>query len=103
MFRIEMLPAYEGDCLWVEYGQADAPRRLIIDAGRKATYQALVERLVALDQPVELFVMTHIDDDHIFGAVPLFADARVKPTIFKDIWYNGYTHLDPDVGRRPPS
>jgi hypothetical protein len=103
MFRIEMLPAYEGDCFWIEYGQGDELRRVVIDAGRKETYQALVERLAALDEPVELFVMTHIDDDHIFGAVPLFADARVNKTTFKDIWYNGYTHLDPEVARRPPS
>jgi beta-lactamase superfamily II metal-dependent hydrolase len=101
MFRIEMLPAYEGDSLWIEYGRAEEPRHLVIDAGRKETYQALVERLVALEGPVELFVMTHIDDDHIFGAVPLFADARVEPTIFKDVWYNGYTHLDPTIARRP--
>ena len=103
MFRIEMLPAYEGDCFWIEYGRGDDLRRVVIDAGRKETYQALVERLAALDEPVELFVMTHIDDDHIFGAVPLFADARVDKTTFKDVWYNGYTHLDPDVARRPPS
>jgi hypothetical protein len=103
MFRIEMLSAYEGDSLWVEYGAAAAPRRMIIDAGRKETYRALVERVVALDRPAELFVMTHIDDDHIFGAVPLFGDARVDRTAFNDIWYNGYTHLDPDIARRPPA
>ncbi len=101
MFRIEMLPAYEGDCFWVEYGQADAPSRLVIDAGRKETYGALVERLAALDRPAELFVLTHIDDDHIFGAVPLFADARIKDNTFLDVWYNGYTHLDAAVARRP--
>ncbi|MEO6394102.1 MAG: hypothetical protein ABIP75_19765 [Pyrinomonadaceae bacterium] len=103
MFRIEMLPADEGDCLWIEYGSETDPHRMIIDAGRKRAYQALIERLEALDQPVDLFVMTHIDDDHIFGAVPLFADARVNDTTFKDIWYNCYSHLDPTIARRPPA
>lgn len=102
MFSIEMLPAYEGDCFWIEYGSADNPRRMIIDAGRKDTYRELGDRLASLTDPVELFVMTHIDDDHIFGAVPLFADERFENTIFKDVWYNGYTHLDRAIARRPP-
>jgi Metallo-beta-lactamase superfamily len=101
MFRIEMLPAAEGDSLWVEYGDAAMPRRIVIDAGRKDTYRDLLDRLVKLDSPVELFVMTHIDDDHIFGALPLFGDARMNPGKFKDIWYNGYTHLDSTIARRP--
>lgn len=102
MFRIEMLEAAEGDCLWVEYGDAARPQHLVIDAGRKDTYRELRDRLVLLDGPVELFVMTHIDDDHIFGALPLFADPRIDRTKFKDIWYNGYTHLDSTIARRPP-
>jgi hypothetical protein len=102
VFRIEMLPANEGDCLWIEYGNASNPRRLIIDAGRKESYRALGDRLAGLTEPVELFVMTHIDDDHIFGAVPLFADERFNHSLFKDVWYNGYTHLDSTIARRPP-
>jgi hypothetical protein len=101
VFRVDMLPAYEGDSLWVEYGDPDAPRRMIIDAGRKETYRALADRLEPLTAPVELFTVTHIDDDHIYGAVPLFADSRIKRTRFQDVWYNGYAHLDPAVGRKP--
>lgn len=103
MFSIEMLLALEGDCLWIKYGDADKPRLMVIDAGRKESYRALADRLAELTDPVELFVMTHIDDDHIFGAVPLFADDRIDEKTFKDVWYNGYTHLDPDVARRPKS
>jgi hypothetical protein len=101
MFRIEMLQAHEGDCLWIEYGDPDSPRRMIIDAGRKESYRALADRIATLTEPAELFVMTHIDDDHIFGALPLFADARLSNTTFKDIWYNGYTHLDSNIARKP--
>ena len=101
MFRIEMLPANEGDCLWIEYGDPASPRRMIIDAGRKEGYRTLADRLAVLKEPAELFVMAHIDDDHIFGAVPLFADQRIDKKLFKDIWYNGYTHLDRQIARRP--
>lgn len=105
MFSIEMLPADEGDCLWIEYGSGTNPRRMIIDAGRKKAYKALIDRLGALDQApgpaVDLFVMTHIDDDHIFGGIPLFADARIDHQTFGDIWYNCYSHLDHESARKP--
>jgi hypothetical protein len=103
VFRIEMLDAYEGDALWIEFGQDDATRRIVIDAGRKETYRDLVDRIKAAGGPIDLFVMTHVDDDHIFGAIPLLGDARVNQETFRDIWYNGFTHLDPDVARRPPA
>jgi len=103
MFTIEMLPANEGDCLWIEYGDAANPRRIIIDAGRKEGYRTLANRLAKITEPAELFVMTHIDDDHIFGAAPLFADERFKTPFCKDTWYNCYTHLDSAIARRPAS
>ena len=33
VFRIEMLPARQGDALWIEYGAPDDPARVLIDAG----------------------------------------------------------------------
>lgn len=108
MFTIEMLEAYEGDSLWVELGAGDDFHRLVIDGGRKKTYRHLREKISEVETqpgepPVDLFVMTHVDDDHIFGAVPLFADGRIGGETFGDVWYNGYTHLDPAVARKPPA
>ena len=102
MFTIEMLDAYEGDALWIEYGAGEDVHRVLIDAGRKETYRDIVERIEATEGPLDLFVITHIDDDHIFGALPLLADGRVAADRFRDVWYNGYTQLDPAIARRPP-
>jgi hypothetical protein len=39
-------------------------------------------------------VITHVDADHIAGALPLLADpANAK--LFKDVWFNGRRHLEP--------
>lgn len=103
MFNIEMLDAYEGDALWIEFGQGNEIHRIVIDAGRKRTYRELVERVVNVGPGIDLFVMTHVDDDHLFGAIPLFGDARVDLDTFQDIWYNGYTHLDKNIAFRPPA
>jgi len=102
MFNIEMLKAYEGDSLWIEFGSPGDTHHIIIDAGRKGTYRDLLKKIESAGQPIDLFVMTHVDDDHIFGAIPLLGDNRINKDTFKDIWYNCYSHLDKSVARRPP-
>ena len=96
MFTIEMLPANEGDALWIEYGDESAPKRLLIDCGRKTAYRTVAGRLGG-DPTLnfELFVLTHVDADHIAGAVPLLQDARFGPSKVKDVWFNEFRHLSP--------
>jgi hypothetical protein len=99
MFSIEMLEAAEGDSLWIEYGDAASPHAVLVDAGRKETYREIKRRIAARDgAPLDLFVMTHIDDDHIYGAVPLLHDATIASGTFGDVWYNGWRHLEPAPG-----
>ena len=95
MFTIEMLPAQYGDCLWIEYGDERAPRRILIDCGMKSTYRLLARRLKkdpALS--FELLVLTHVDADHIQGSIPLLK--KFGPDRFKDVWFNGWKQLPPD-------
>jgi beta-lactamase superfamily II metal-dependent hydrolase len=96
MFRIEMLPAGHGDCLWIEFGNPKAPRRVLIDGGAVGTYKrALRERLCGLpekERRFELLVVTHIDADHITGILELLEDGETRFQA-KDTWFNGYRHL----------
>jgi hypothetical protein len=104
VFRVEMLPAGNGDCLWVEYGSAREVHRILIDAGRASTYEALRARILALpaaERVFELLVVTHIDNDHIEGIIPLLQDTGLGCT-FRDVWYNGWRHLEGLPGARPP-
>ncbi len=98
MLRLHMLPAGHGDCLWLDYGSGDRPRSVLIDGGVKRTYaEQLKPRLEARPEPVpfELLVLTHIDGDHIQGALELIADASAPATI-QDVWFNGWHHLPED-------
>ncbi len=91
-----MLPAREGDCLWLRYGKPGAIRQILIDCGRAATFQELRVRLLALpasERHFELLVITHVDRDHIEGALGLLEDAAL-PVTFGDIWFNGFDHLN---------
>ena len=96
MFTIDMLPADEGDCLWIEYGDDGGPvHRVLIDCGRRTAYRAVMDRLEADPSiELELLVLTHVDADHIAGAVPLLSDARFTPDRVRDVWFNGWRHLN---------
>lgn len=93
MFEIEMLPAREGDGLWIRYGDVKNPKQILIDGGRKATGKDILARLQDLPRTkrtFELLIVSHIDRDHIEGVLELLKDRTLK---FKDIWFNGYCHL----------
>lgn len=95
--RVEMLPALHGDCLFVEYGDARRTRRLLVDGGPIGAYGALEQRLAQLpagDRRFELIVLSHVDTDHIDGLVRLFANPRPWPFVVKDVWFNGWRHLE---------
>ena len=95
MLKIEMLPARHGDCLWIEYGTGKKIYRMLIDAGPASTYPHVKERILALPDSkrrFELFVITHIDADHIEGAVRLLQDKKLKVS-YGDVWFNGWRHL----------
>jgi hypothetical protein len=93
MIEIEVFPAAYGDALLVSWGRPDAPTRMLVDAGLTGVARTVERRLAELDATIDLFVITHIDVDHIAGAVrlldtPSFA-ARVQ-----QVWFNGKVHLD---------
>ena len=80
MFRIEMLPAAHGDCLWIEYGSGSTVHRILIDGGPAHAYPALRERILHLpadERRFDLLVITHIDADHIEGIIRLLLDAEM--------------------------
>lgn len=94
--RVTMLPAGHGDCLFIEYGA----HAMLIDAGTTGTYKRLKQHLRQVfgerKPHLELFVITHIDADHIGGAVKLLADPDVT---YGDVWFNGWAHLNEKARR----
>jgi len=98
VFSIELLPALDGECLWIEYGDPRDPHRILIDAGRAGTHKEVLRRIEAAARPVhfELIVITHVDLDHIGGVLKLLA-MKKPPLTVGDIWFNGRRHLDEGV------
>ena len=95
MFNIEMLPAGHGDCIYIEYGDSKNPFRVLIDAGPYYGFKDLAKRIDGLSNlslDFELFVITHIDCDHVDGAIKLLG-AKPSGLNIKDVWFNAYEHL----------
>ena len=91
--HLEVLPAAYGDCLLIECPVGKRTWRMLVDTGPDDTYPVLRSRLAAITpngagrRHIDLFVVTHIDHDHIGGAGRLLAD-RALNLDFGDVWFN---------------
>lgn len=95
MFRLSLLPASDGDCLILSWGDPGEVRHLVVDGGRAGAYRHLRPRLAQMaeaGEPLELFVLSHIDADHIAGAIAMAEDERL-PVEPVRVWYNGFDQL----------
>jgi len=99
-FRIKLLPALHGDCIWIEYGEAGATHHVLVDGGPLGAFGALrahVEALPAGARDVELLVVTHIDADHIDGIVKLLRHPELG-LAFREVWFNGWPQIESLAG-----
>jgi glyoxylase-like metal-dependent hydrolase (beta-lactamase superfamily II) len=96
---LELLPARHGDAILVSWGDADDRHRLLVDGGPASAYPDIRQWFgdIAAPGPIDLMVMTHIDNDHIEGSILLVNDADLALDI-KEIWFNGPAQLSPELG-----
>lgn len=101
IFTVKFLPASYGDCIWIEYGNPNSIKRILIDGGRGGTtkrIKELIDDLPLEERQFELIVITHIDRDHIEGVLNLLEENRLDFGA-KSLWFNGWKHLtsDPEI------
>jgi beta-lactamase superfamily II metal-dependent hydrolase len=98
VFRLVMHPASEGDALTLSWGEEGRLFHALIDLGRPGDYRALRAELQDAGR-FEFFTISHIDADHIGGAMPLMKE---KSPPFKpvDVWFNAWHHLKNAAARR---
>jgi beta-lactamase superfamily II metal-dependent hydrolase len=114
LFSLEVLRARKGDCLMLHYGPADAPRLVLIDGGPKGVYQPHLKprleqlraaRAAGKPLPVELLMVSHVDDDHIQGVLDLTRDLVTAQlnnekglVAVERFWHNSFENL---IGHTP--
>ena len=110
MFRLHVVQAEYGDCLLLEYGTSTKPHFTLIDGGPPSNFEnnlrTVLEDLAKQKAPLDLVVLSHVDNDHIVGLVDYFAELQTggdglpRPL---DLWHNSWGRaIDPDgtVGSR---
>jgi hypothetical protein len=115
VFSLEALRARHGDSLLLHYGTTKKPAAVLIDGGPGAAWGESVrprltemrERLKGLGRikdgdplPLQLVMVSHVDDDHIGGLLGL-TDDLLRPTgdvlvETKGLWHNAFEDLTKD-------
>jgi Metallo-beta-lactamase superfamily len=99
--EVEVFPAGIGDSILVRCISDSGTENILVDGGVKRTYEdhlaTRLKELANAGERLDLLIVTHIDTDHIGGALELLkanGDAAAPQLIpIDDIWHNGYRHL----------
>jgi len=115
MFIFEALRAKHGDSLLIHAGDPNEPKLIVIDGGPPGVWtDALKERLAQLHDernlpdnkplPIELMMVSHIDEDHIAGLLELMMEQKQRdenkdPLLFniKRFWHNSFDDVIGDA------
>jgi hypothetical protein len=106
-FSLDILPARKGDCLMLHYGSKEEPRLMLIDGGPSGVYHPhLKPRILKVRSerkldtgdplPVEVVLISHVDDDHIKGILELTSDQLAQPDLrlsVDSLWHNSFDDL----------
>ncbi|WKL02240.1 MBL fold metallo-hydrolase [Paenibacillus amylolyticus] len=97
---IEMFPASYGDSFLISCRNGEKEKtNLLIDTGFISTYEECIrDRLLFLNESGErlaLLVITHIDADHLSGALKLLEENEQTSKIvpIDKVWHNSFRHL----------
>jgi hypothetical protein len=99
VLSLTMLPARQGDAIWIRWGDPGAPHQMLVDMGTEETGRQVSSRIRALPEPERVFdllVVTHADCDHVGGVLTCLADDDAAPILgldLGDVWFNGWPHL----------
>ena len=113
IFSLDIRRAHKGDCLLLHFGSAGTPGLVMIDGGPKAVYVPhLRPRLIEIREareledhqplPVDLLMVSHVDDDHIQGLLDLTKELREAVGVpfvrVQRLWHNSF---DAIIGNDP--
>ncbi len=111
IFSLDVIRARKGDCLILHYGSKDDPHLVMIDGGPRGVYgphlKPRIEQLreargLAKNEPlpVDLLMVSHVDDDHIQGILDLTkeliaADMAHQPQFVQvlGLWHNSFENI----------
>ena len=98
MITIKNYPASSGDAFLISFGK-DKDLNIMIDMGYVSTFTKHIKsdliQLKKEGKQLDLLIISHIDSDHINGALAFIKANKENEEIIpiKDVWHNSYKHL----------
>lgn len=89
--QVNIIPVQDGDCIHLRFQSPDGWHNVIVDSGPAEAadrFLALVQAIRQRGETVDLLCFTHIDDDHIKGAMTAMKEADFNPEGIRLIWMN---------------
>ena len=94
--------------VWWCHTDSAAEHHVLIDGGPAHAYDTGLRKYL-LDRPklrhFELMILTHVDTDHIDGALCLLNDVRhgaLSDLVIDEVWFNGWEQLTGRIDDRGP-
>ncbi len=92
MVKLTMFQAGQGDFFWLAYGEENDLHHILIDSGEKSTsaqYRGTLSAIKNRNQLVDAVIFTHIDNDHIMGALRALADmSEEELPVIRAVYFN---------------
>lgn len=95
---IKFLKAHDGDSILLSFkDSSDTSRNILIDGGRAKTYFGsgkhgdlyhTIKGVRAINEKIDLLILTHIDSDHIGGLKKWFEKDKDAFDLVKKVWFN---------------
>jgi len=109
ILQIRMFQARHGDAFLIRCREKTGSTNILVDAGPEDVYERelkpVLEEMKNNGEQIDLFIVTHIDDDHIGGAIALIEDNGLasQPNVIpiKEVWHNAYRHLQKTLPNTP--
>lgn len=104
MIKIKIFNASEGDAFLLSL-KGRVNRNVLIDMGLTKTYFDEIKpellKIARKNEKIDLLVISHIDNDHIKGAVDFIRDNKNYTIVdVKEVWHNSYRHLQFDKKKK---
>ncbi|WP_133122883.1 MBL fold metallo-hydrolase [Zhengella mangrovi] len=88
--EIAVMRAGDGDCILIQCRDYLGSVNILVDGGRREAVEnlrAFLNTLPEKDRKIDLFILTHIDADHIEGALAIARDEQLRE-IVREVWFN---------------